>query len=178
MTEYIDEYLGVVNKLPEDDYLAQYKRKLKLRKIIGIVFLGIYALLFCIPILFNLEGFLKSNNIVDLISLNTFGVFSFVFGFLFLVYGVKVRSGSSLYELPIIRQILGRRLSTQSTLDYFFGLAGKDELIVKKTISIYVRLNLMKSCSVTNENIRPLEDSIVSERFRQEINFKKGNTCA
>ena len=167
MTEYIDEHLNAADSLLEDDYLAQYKSKLRLRKNAGLVLLGIYALLFFLPIVLNLPAYVASKNIADLISINTIGVISFAFSILFLLYGVKVRSGASFYELPVIAQTLGCRLATQSTWDYFLGLAGKDASIVKGTISDYVRLSLIKSDLVIKKDIRSLEDSIVSERVRQ-----------
>jgi hypothetical protein len=167
MTEYIDEHIRLAGNLTEDDYLAQYKGKLVFRKNIGLALFGIYAFLFALPIMVNIPTFITSKIIEDLLSVNTVGVLSVVISFLFLFYGIKVRSGSSFYELPIICQSLGRRLAPQSTLHYFFGLAGKDESIVNDTISSYVRLNLMKSDSVTKGDIRSLEDSIVSERVRQ-----------
>jgi hypothetical protein len=167
MTEYIDEHLNVAETLLEDDYLSQYKRKLIFRKNIGLVLLGIYALLFFMQVLVNLLSFISSKNIEDLNTVNPVGVLAFAFSFLFLFYGVKVRGGASFYELPVISQTLGRRLAPQSILDYFSGLEGEDASIVKNTISSFVRLNIMKSDRVTNKHIRHLEDSIVSERARQ-----------
>lgn len=173
MTEYIDEHLKLAENLIEDDYLAQYKGKLIFRKNIGLALLGIYALLLALLIMANIPTFITSKTIEDLISVNTVGVLSVVLSFLFLFYGVKVRSGSSFYELPIIRQSLGRRLAPQSTQHYFFCLAGKDESIVNDTISSYVRLKLMKSDSVTKGDIRSLEDSIVSKRVRQAKELRR-----
>jgi len=173
MSEYIDEHLRVADNLLEDEYLIQYKSQLRLRKYIGIVLLGIYALLFAMPILVNIPTFVTSKKIEDLISINAIDAVSFVFSFLFLVYGIKVKRGSSFYELPVISQTLGRRLAPQSTLDYLSGLAGKDASIVKNTISLYVRLNIMKSDCVTKEHIRSLEDSIVSQRARKLLGQPK-----
>ena len=167
MNDYVKQCLLKASALKDDEFIKRYKNKLWTRVKLANAFTVIYCFLVLVPFLINIPSFISSTLFSDLFSIGLLGVISVCTGVVFLYLGIMLKGGVSFYELPGLKQTLGRKKLSGNIRNYLNGLSGeKGLLLVDCVISDLTVLGFINGKNILLAELRIIEDCIVSRRTK------------
>lgn len=166
MSKYVQECLNKASVLPEDEAVKAYKRKITKRLRVSKILLSGYMFSFSAPFLFNIIDFINSRKLSAIVELNRHDMHFFMIAFMFLLASIKLKNGSSFYQLPFIKQTLGKKQINTNDNAYLKALSGNTNLLSDVKFSLY-KLDCMNSSEPNKSEMRIIEDCIISRRANE-----------